>query len=150
MVKKINSKMEMGGITNKQIFKAQIEDLKNIQNELNKYKKYGIKEKEYILVCCNLSYDFTIIKDKQFLLLYIDKIAQINPENYKKNIYIIKDKNDIEFKKKFKLKIEGEEDNKDEDINELVIEEVDKKVDDKKEDGIKEIDKKRRSYNRRG
>ncbi len=139
-IDKIITKKEFGHSTNKQISDEQIKNLNELKYELFKYQKYGIKEKEEEqLIYLTLPYDFTKIKDKKYNLLYMDKYVDTDQENHKGNIYIINDKNDSEFKKRFRIEIieDVEEDEpeviekKDEDLLEK-----DKEGEEKEGDGL--------------
>ena len=88
--------------TNKQIPNKFIEELKDIHNQLSKYKKEFKKNKDG-LICYELKYDFTKIKDKEYLLLYKNKEVEL--DKCIGTIFIIKDLN-ANLKNDFYLKVE--------------------------------------------
>ena len=145
-IEKINSKKDFGTWTKKQISEKENKNLNEIKNELFKFKKYGIKEKEEEqLIYYILPYDFTRIKDKKYNLIYMDKYVETNLDSNKGNIYIINDKNDDEFKNQFKIEIieenvreEAEEnEKKDKETKEKDLEKVKKEEKVKGDDTIK-------------
>ena len=116
-IDKIITKKEFGNSSNKQISDSEIKNLKRIQQEILKYKKNGIKEKEEEkLIFYTLSYDFTKMRNKEYILYFMDKYVETDNETHKGIIYIVYDKNDDKFKKLFKIQIIPE-DNDDESKN---------------------------------
>ena len=132
-IDKILTKKEFGDRTTKAISEDEHNNLSILQNQISKYKKFGLKEKEEgRLTYFSLEYDFTKIKDKKFDLLYIGKYIDIENDNQKGIIFIISDKNDEEFKNKFKIKLLDEPD------EEQPAEDVLKKKEEKDEEGHRE------------
>ena len=142
-IEKINSKNDFGS----SISEKEHKNLNEIKYELFKFKKYGIKEKkEEQLIYYELPYDFTRIKDKKYNLKYMDKYVETDIDIHKGNMYIINDKNDDEFKNKFKIEIieedvgeeDEENDKKDKETKEKDLEKVKKEEEeDKGDDSIK-------------
>jgi len=146
-IEKINSKNDFGSSTKRQISEKEHKNLNEIKYELFKFTKYGIKEKkEEQLIYYELPYDFTRIKDKKYNLKYMDKYVETDIDIHKGNMFIINDKNDDEFKNKFKIEIieddvgeeDDENDKKDKETKEKDLEKVKKEEEeDKGDDSIK-------------
>ena len=95
-IDKIIKKKEFGEFTNKQINDNDIKALNDLKEDLKKYIKFGSKKN---LTCFKIEYDFTKIKDKDYNLLYKEKIVAIKHDVFNRFIYIIEDENNDEFKK---------------------------------------------------
>ena len=98
-IDKIIKKKEFGELTNKQINDNNIIELNDLKKDLEKYIKFGLKKSNENLTCFKIEYDFTKIKDKDYNLLYKEKIVAINHDVFNGFIYIIEDENNDEFKK---------------------------------------------------
>ena len=148
-IDKILAKKDLEEITNKQISEEDIKNLENYQEDIVTYEKYGLKKKEDDnLICFKISYDFTKIKDRQYNLLYKDKIVEIYHDINKGYIYMINNENNEDFMNNFKIeikKVEKEEDDKlkddKEDDKSKDDKEDDKSKDDKEDDKSKDVKK---------
>ena len=98
-IDKIIKKKEFGEFTNKQINDNDIIELNDLKTDLEKYIKFRLKKSKENLTCFKIEYDFTKIKDKDYNLLYKEKIVAIKHDVFNRFIYIIEDENNDEFKK---------------------------------------------------
>jgi len=92
--------------TNKQITRRDIIHLRDFKLELEGYKNHGLEINDMQkIICWELNFDFEKINDKEYHLLFKDKIVELPKEELKGIIYIIFDENNQEFKDNFKLEI---------------------------------------------
>ena len=92
--------------TNKQITGRDIIQLRDFKLKLEVYKNHGLEINDMQkIICWELNFDFEKINDKEYHLLFKDKIVELPKEELKGIIYIIFDENNQEFKDNFKLEI---------------------------------------------